>query len=218
MLCYYEIMPEENLLQGSLPQITPNIAPALTPGLQAPRQAQSNLPQFKFASPLIRLICYLLDGFLVGLFTAQLIPIFLKIMDIRNFDIIQNLLISAIFVSLLYCIYFSIFNGLLGASPAKMLFKVRVINKSGQKIGLPLGFVREILSKGVLVFSAYLNILFIGISFGGKLSSSQEFLAGVGIISSLIILLTFAWSLIDSKKQTLQDKIVGAYVIKVDRN
>ena len=92
-----------------------------------------------------------------------------------------------------------------GQTPGKIVLKMRIVKIDGGNLGFGGTLVREVLVKFILivVIPAIVQLLAIPALFGTY------------PLVLILLLALFIWIYVDSKNQTLQDKIARTYVVKV---
>lgn len=84
--------------------------------------------------------------------------------------------VMIIFMSMLY---FTYFHGATGQTPGKMIFGLRVVQVTGEKMTFGIGFLRWV---GYIISSIIFNFGFIWIAFDGKKQGWHDKIAGTVVV------------------------------------
>jgi uncharacterized RDD family membrane protein YckC len=85
-------------------------------------------------------------------------------------------LLMAVFISMLY---FTYFHGATGQTPGKMIFGLRVVRVTEEKMTFGIGFLRWV---GYIISSIIINLGFIWIAFDGKKQGWHDKIAGTVVV------------------------------------
>lgn len=137
-------------------------------------------------------MAFLIDKFI--LFFISLFLLFIGILALSmNFlshyqDFVPETLmdITISFVSIyilmmvfLSTLYFTYFHGATGQTPGKMIFGLRVVRTTGEKMTFGIGFLRWV---GYIISSIIVNLGFIWIAFDGKKQGWHDKIAGTFVV------------------------------------
>ena len=85
-------------------------------------------------------------------------------------------LLMAVFIGMLY---FTYFHGATGQTPGKMIFGLRVVQATGEKMTFGIGFLRWV---GYIISSVIFILGFIWIAFDGKKQGWHDKIAGTAVV------------------------------------
>ncbi|ODS35532.1 MAG: hypothetical protein A7316_03640 [Candidatus Altiarchaeales archaeon WOR_SM1_86-2] len=169
--------------------------------------ANEEVKEEKYAGFFARFMAFITDWIILSIIVSLItIPVLMLLymavglymspMYLLGLDLTRS-----VFLFIFASVYFVYFTVVKGATPGKSIFHLMVVDGEERNIGLENAIIRE--SGKIAAFFLILITLF--------LIELVEFLAFLAFVS---VLISYLMMLVDSKKQSLWDKLTGSYVIK----